>query len=54
MERKTKFKQFRNPLRSDGWKRFRKNKLALVGLAVIVIMPSGKRYHFGHRQPGPG
>ena len=38
MERKTKFKQFRNPLRSDGWKRFRKNKLALVGLAVIVIM----------------
>ena len=24
--------------KSDGWKRFRKNKLALVGLAVILLM----------------
>ena len=28
----------RNLFRTDGWKRFRKNKLALFGLAVIVLM----------------
>ncbi len=35
---KTKFKQRQNPFKSDAWKRFRKNKLALVGSAVIIIM----------------
>jgi len=28
----------RNLFRTDGWKRFRKNKLALFGLAVILLM----------------
>lgn len=35
---KTKFKQRQNPFKTDGWKRFKKNKLALVGLAVILVM----------------
>ena len=36
--KKTKFKQRQNLFKTDGWKRFRKNKLALVGLAIILIM----------------
>ena len=27
-----------NPFKSDAWKRFRKNKLALIGLAIILVM----------------
>ncbi len=36
--KKTKFKQRQNLFKTDGWKRFRKNKLALIGLAIILVM----------------
>ncbi len=39
--KKTKFKQRQNLFKTDGWKRFRKNKLALVGLAIILVMIVG-------------
>lgn len=35
---KKKFKQKQNIFKSDAWKRFKKNKLALVGTAVVLIM----------------
>jgi len=35
---KRKFKQRQNIFKTDGWKRFKKNKLALVGTAVVLIM----------------
>lgn len=38
MSRKTKFKQRQNLFKTDGWKRFRKNKLALVGTMIILAM----------------
>ncbi len=39
MERKkTKWKQRQNLFKTDAWKRFRKNKLALVGTVVILIL----------------
>ena len=38
MENKTILKKKGNPGRSDAWKRFKKNKLAVVGLCVIVLM----------------
>ena len=38
MEKKTSFKKRQNFFKTDGWKRFKKNKLALVGTAVILIM----------------
>ena len=36
--KKMKFKQRQNLFKTDAWKRFRKNKLALVGLVIIFIM----------------
>ena len=36
--RKTKWKQRQNLFKTDAWKRFRKNKLALVGTVVILIL----------------
>lgn len=36
--KKTKWKQRQNLFKSDAWKRFRKNKLALLGTAIILIM----------------
>lgn len=38
MEKKTSFKKRQSFFKTDGWKRFKKNKLALVGTAVILIM----------------
>ena len=39
MEKQSVYKKRRTSLfKTDGWKRFRKNKLALVGLAVILLM----------------
>ena len=35
---KRKFKQRQNFFKTDGWKRFKKNKLALVGTAIVLIM----------------
>ena len=35
---KKKFKQKQNFFQTDAWKRFKKNKLALIGLAVVLIM----------------
>lgn len=35
---KKKFKQKQSIFKSDAWKRFKKNKLALVGTAVVLIM----------------
>ncbi len=37
-KKKTKFKKRQNLFKTDAWKRFRKNKLALVGTAVILLM----------------
>lgn len=36
--KKTKWKQRQNLFKSDAWKRFRKNKLALLGTAIILIL----------------
>lgn len=36
--KKMKFKQRENLFKTDGWKRFRKNKLALAGTVVILMM----------------
>ena len=39
MERKkTKWKQRQNLFQTDAWKRFRKNKLALAGTIVILLL----------------
>ncbi len=39
MERKKrKWKQRQNLFQTDGWKRFRKNKLALVGTVIILVL----------------
>ena len=35
---KRKFKQKQNFFKTDGWKRFKKNKLALVGTAIVLAM----------------
>ncbi len=35
---KTQFKKRQSLFKTDGWKRFKKNKLALLGTAVILIM----------------
>ncbi len=35
---KKKFKQRQSIFKTDAWKRFKKNKLALIGLAVVLIM----------------
>ena len=35
---KRKFKQRQNFFKTDAWKRFKKNKLALVGTAVVLTM----------------
>ena len=35
---KRKFKQKQNFFKTDAWKRFRKNKLALVGTAIVLTM----------------
>ena len=35
---KRKFKQKQNFFKTDAWKRFKKNKLALVGTAVVLTM----------------
>ncbi len=37
METKT-FKKRQNLFKTDGWKRFKKNKLALIGAVVILVM----------------
>ena len=36
--KKMRFKQRQSLFKTDAWKRFRKNKLALVGLVVIFVM----------------
>lgn len=39
MEKKRmKYRQRQNFFKTDAWKRFRKNKLALVGTAVILLL----------------
>ena len=35
---KRNFKQKQNIFKSDAWKRFKKNKLALIGTAVVLVM----------------
>ena len=35
---KTTFKKRQDLFKTDGWKRFKKNKLALAGTVVILIM----------------
>ena len=35
---KKKFKQRQSIFKSDAWKRFKKNKLALIGTAVVLVM----------------
>ena len=35
---KKKFKQRQSIFKTDAWKRFKKNKLALIGLAVVVAI----------------
>lgn len=35
---KRKFKQRQNFFKTDAWKRFKKNKLALIGTAVVLVM----------------
>ena len=35
---KTSFKKRQNLFKTDGWKRFKKNKLALIGAVVILVM----------------
>ena len=35
---KKKFKQRQSIFKTDAWKRFKKNKLSLIGLAVVLIM----------------
>lgn len=38
MENKTKFRKKQNIFRTDAWKRFSKNKLALAGTVVILVL----------------
>ncbi len=37
-KKKTKWKQRQNLFQTDAWKRFRKNKLALVGTVIILVL----------------
>ena len=36
--KRMKYRQRQNFFKTDAWKRFRKNKLALVGTAVILLL----------------